>query len=147
MKKYVVTLTDDERELLARMVSSGKAAARKLMHARVLLKADVCPGGPGWKDEQISQGLEIGTATVERIRRQFVEEGLESALTRRRPNRQYDRRLDGGREAHLIAVACSPAPQGRVRWTMQLLADRMVALGHVEQLSRETVRRAMKKTN
>lgn len=145
MKKYVVTLTEEERAGLRGLISAGKAAARKLMHARILVKADASPGRPGWDDVSISEALEVGTATIERVRKQFVEEGLEAALERRRPRRQYERRLDGVREAHLIAVTCSEAPEGRRRWTMQLLADKMVALGYVEVLSRETVRRTLKK--
>lgn len=147
MKKHIVTLTDEEREHLRRLLGSGKAAARKLTHARILLKADASPGGPNWEDQQISRSLEVGTATAERVRRQFVEEGLEASLERRKPRREYERRLDGADEAHLIALTCGQAPEGRDRWTMQLLADRMVALGYVEQLSRETVRRTLKKTS
>ena len=145
MKKYVVTLTEEERAGLHGLISAGKAAARKLVHARILLKADASPGGSGWDDRSISEALELGTATIERIRKQFVEEGLPAALERHRPRRQYERRLDVVKEAHLVAVTCSEAPEGRERWTMQLLADKMVALGHVESLSRETVRRTLKK--
>lgn len=147
MKKYKVTLTDEERMQLRQMISAGKAAARKLMHARILLKADASEGGPNWKDEQISQSLEVGTATVERVRKQFVEQGLEPALERRKPDREYERRLDGVGEAHLIALACGQAPEGREHWTMQLLAEGMVTLGYVESVSRETVRRTLKKTS
>lgn len=129
------------------MISAGKAAARKLTHARILLKADAGEGGPNWKDEQIGQSLEVGTATVERVRKQFVEDGMEAALERRKPDREYERRLDGVGEAHLIALTCSEAPEGRERWTLQLLADGMVALGYVESVSRETVRRTLKKTS
>ena len=146
MKKYVVTLADEERGELGRMVTSGKGAARKLIHARILLKADSGVTGPGWDDAEIAEALEVGTATIERVRKQFVEEGLEAALSRRRPRREYRRKLDGDAEAHLIAVACSQAPEGRKRWTLRLLADRMVALEHVEELSYETVRRVLKKT-
>ncbi len=146
-KKYIVTLTQEERQMLQAMLSRGKAAARKLMHARILLKADAAPGGPGWNDAVIAEGLEIGRATVERVRKQFVEEGLDAALERRKPRRQYHRKLDGDGEAHLIALACSQSPEGRNRWTLRLLADRMVALEHVEQLSYQTVRRTLKKTN
>ena len=145
MKKYVVTLTEEERAGLRVLVSAGKAAARKLAHVRILLKADSSPGGAGWDDVSIGEALEVGTATIERVRKQFVEEGLEAALERHRPRRQYERRLDGVKEAHLVAVTCSEAPEGRERWTMQLLADEMVALGHVAALSRETVRRTLKK--
>ena len=117
------------------------------MHARILLKADAASGGPDWNDAAIAEGLEVGRATVERVRKQFVEEGLDAALERRKPRRQYHRKLDGDGEAHLIALACSQAPEGRNRWTLRLLADRMVALEHVEQLSYQTVRRTLKKTN
>lgn len=146
-KKYIVTLTEAERQMLQAMLSKGKAAARKLMHARILLKADASTGGPAWYDDQIAEGLEVGRATVERVRKDFVEEGLEAALERRNPRRQYERRLDGDGEAHLIALACSQAPQGRSRWTLQLLADRMVQLEYVEQISDQTVRRTLKKTS
>jgi hypothetical protein len=146
-KKYIVTLTDAERQTLQEMLSRGKSAARKLMHARVLLKADAAPGGPGWQDERIAEGLEVGRATVERVRQLFVEEGLEVALDRRKPCRQYRRTLDGDAEAHLIALACGPAPEGRARWTLRLLADRMVQLEYVAAVSKDTVSRVLKKTS
>ena len=146
-KKYVVTLTPEERQRLREMVSRGKAAARKLVHARILLKADAAAGGPDWQDQAIAEGLEVGRATVERVRKQFVEEGLPAALERRKPRREYARKLDGDGEAHLIALACSQAPEGRGRWTLRLLADRMVQLEYVEQVSKDTVRRVLKKTN
>ena len=146
-KKYIVTLTEVEREMLQAMLSRGKAAARKLVHARILLKADASSGGPDWSDGQIAEGLEVGRATVERVRKEFVEEGLNAALERRKPDREYERRLDGVGEAHLVAMACGQAPSGRERWTMQLLAEGMVGLGYVESVSRETVRRTLKKTN
>ena len=146
-KKYIVTLTQEERRMLREMVSRGKAAARKLMHARILLKADVGEGAPALDDAAIAQEVEAGRATVERIRKEFVEEGLDAALERRKPRRQYRRKLDGDGEAHLIALACSRAPEGRSRWTLRLLADRMVALEHVEAVSYETVHRVLKKTN
>jgi transposase len=146
-KKYVVTLTEEERQMLREMVSRGKSAARKLTHARVLLKADQSEGGPSWEDAAIAQGLEVGMATVERVRKRFVEEGLEAVLDRRRSQRQYQHRLDGDGEAHLIALACSEAPEGRSRWTLRLLANRMVALEYVQKLSKDTVHRTLKKTN
>jgi transposase len=146
-KKYIVTLTDEERGMLQTMISRGKAAARRLTHARILLKADAAAGGPRWRDDAIAEGLEVGRATVERVRQQFVEEGLEAALQRRKPRRQYARTLDGDGEAHLIALACSQAPEGRSRWTLRLLADRMVALEYVEAISKDTVWRVLKKTN
>jgi len=146
-KKYIVTLTQEERRMLQAMLSKGKAAARKLMHARILLKADAGPGGPAWKDGRIADGLEVGTATIERIRKMFIQEGLTAALERRRPRRQYDRALDGDGEAHLVALTCQKPPEGRSRWTLRLLADRMVQLEYVEQLSKDTVARVLKKTN
>jgi transposase len=146
-KKYIVTLAQEERRMLQAMLSRGKAAARKLMHARILLKADAAPEGPGWEDAAIAQGLDVGRATVERVRKEFVEEGLDAALERRKPRRQYQRKLDGDGEAHLIALTCSQAPEGRSRWTLRLLADRMVALEQVDRLSYETVREVLKKTN
>jgi transposase len=129
------------------MLSKGKAAARKLMHARILLKADAGADRPAWSDDQIAQGLEVGRATVERVREEFVEEGLEAALERRKPRRQYRRKLDGDGEAHLIALACSKAPEGHSRWTLRLLASRMVQLEQVDHLSHETVREVLKKTS
>jgi transposase len=146
-KKYIVTLTEVERKILQAMLSRGKAASRKLVHARILLKADISPSGPGWNDDQIAEGLEVGRATVERVRKEFVEEGMEAALDRRKTRRQYMRSLNGDGEAQLIALACQKAPEGRSRWTLRLLADRMVRLEHVEQLSYQTVRRTLKKTN
>jgi transposase len=146
-KKYIVTLTEVERKMLQAMLSRGKAASRKLVHARILLKADISPSGPEWNDDQIAEGLEVGRATVERVRKEFVEEGMEAALERRKPRRQYRRKLDGDQEAHLIALACGQAPEGRSRWTLRLLADRMVQLEQVDHLSYETVRVVLKKTN
>ena len=146
-KKYIVTLMDEERQMLHAMLCRGKAAARKLAHARILLKADTGPDGPGWRDDAIAEGLEVGRATVERVRRQFVEEGLDAALERRKPRRQYARTLDGDGEAHLVALACSQAPEGQSRWTLRLLADRMVALEYVDAVSKDTVSRVLKKTN
>jgi len=146
-KKYIVTLTQEERRMLREMVSHGKAAARKLMHARILLKADGADDAPVLDDARIAREVEAGRATVERVRKEFVEEGLEAALERHKPRRQYRRKLDGDAEAHLIALACSQAPEGRSRWTLRLLADRMVALEQVDHLSHETVRAVLKKTS
>jgi transposase len=146
-KKYIVTLTEEERGMLRQMLSRGKAAARKLMHARILLKADASPRAPCWSDDAIAEGLDVGRATVERVRKQFVEEGLDAALVRRKSRRQYHRVLDGDGEAHLIALACQQPPEGRSRWTLRLLAERMVALEYVERVSYQTVRRTLKKTS
>jgi len=117
------------------------------MHARILLKADAAVGGPGWNDETIAEALEVGRATVERVHKEFVEEGLEAALERRKPRRQYRRRLDGDGEAHLVALACQGPPEGRSRWTLRLLADSMVQLEYVDQISYQMVRQTLKKTN
>jgi transposase len=145
-KKYHVTLTPEERVELERMISSGKAAARKLAHARILLKADEAEGGPGWSDERIAEALDVGLSTVWRVRRCFVEEGIEAAIAPKPSTRVYERKLDGAGEARLVKLACSGPPERRKRWTLQLLADRMVVLGHAEDgLSYETVRRVLKK--
>src|SRR6516162_55644 len=148
MKKYKVTLTAEERQQLHDLVNTGKAAAKKLAHARILLKADAAPGGPAWLDPRIADALEVSVATVERVRQRFVEQGLDAALSRKpreRPARQP--KLDGRGEARLIALACSAPPQGRKEWTMKLLADRLVELEVVDTICDETVRRVLKKTN
>jgi len=146
-KKYIVELTDVERKTLRELISSGKGAARKLARARILLKADSSPGAPNWSDVKITEALDVGRATVERLRKRFVEEGFEAALGRRKSQRNYQRKLDGDGEAHLIALACSKAPEGCSRWTLRLLAERMVALEYIDQVSHETVRSVLKKTN
>lgn len=146
-KRYHVTLTPEERGELERMISAGKAAARKLTHARILLKADEAEGGPGWTDGQIAEALDVGLSTVWRVRQRFVEDGVDAAITPKPSARVYIRKLDGAGEARLVKLACSAPPQGRNRWTLQLLADRMVVLGHADDgLSYETVRRVLKKT-
>ena len=147
VRKYRVRLTDEQRRGLRRLITSGQAPARKLMHARILLKSDGSRGAPGWSAAKISHALEVGVATVERVRQQFAREGLEAALVRRRSRRVYRRKLDGSGEAHLIALTCGEPPAGRERWTLRLLAERMVTLEHVDALSHETVRRTLKKTN
>lgn len=140
-KKYVVDLTEEERSTLQQILRSGRHAARKMRWARALLKAD-----DGWKDEKIAEALDISLPTVQRIRQRFVEEGLEVALGAHshRP-RPYLQRLDGKQEAKLIALACSKAPEGRTRWTLRLLAQKMVELHVVERVSYQTVRRVLKK--
>ena len=148
MKKYKVTLTADERQLLHSLIATGKAAAKKLIHARILLKADAADGGPAWPDWQIADALEVSTDTVERVRQRFVEQGLDAALDRKRRERPArEIKLDGRAEARLIALACSAPPEGRVAWTMQLLADKLVELEVVDSISDETVRLALKKTS
>jgi hypothetical protein len=146
-KRYKVTLSQEEREELTRLVNTGKAAARKLSHARILLLADEGEGGPGWKDDQIVEALSTSRSTVERTRQSCVENGLEAALNHKRPCKTRRRVLDGQAEAHLVRLACSTPPEGRERWTMQLLADQLVELKVVESISDETVRTTLKKTN
>jgi transposase len=148
MKKYRVTLNAEERRGLQELIASGKAAAKRLAHARILLKADAAPGGPAWADDRIAEAVELSVATVERVRRRFVEHGLEAALVRKpqdRPSRLP--KLDGGAEARLVALACSKPPGGRAEWTMQLLADKLVELEVVDSISDETVRRTLQKTS
>ena len=144
-KKYVVRLTDQERSQLETLVRRGRTHARKLLYARILLKAD-SDGPDRWTDEKIAEALEVSAATVARERRRFCEDGLEVALMPKKPGRPRRRVLDGRAEANLIALSCSEPPEGRERWSMRLLADRMVELGHVGALSHETVRRTLKKT-
>jgi len=144
-KKYVVRLTGEERGQIEALVRRGRAHARRLLYGRILLKADA-DGTDRWTDERIAEALEVSTATVARERRRFCEDGLEVALMPKKPGRPRRRVLDGRAEARLLALACSEAPEGRERWSMRLLADRMVELGHVEALSHETVRRTLKKT-
>jgi transposase len=149
MKKYVVELTEDERERLHKLISAGSAPARMLNRARILLKADVgnhSEGGP-LLDREIAPMLETSTATVQRVRERFCRQGLESTLERSAPDRVYQRSFDGRAEARLIALACSEAPQGRERWSMRLLADKAVEMGIVGGVSHETVRKTLKKTN
>lgn len=146
-KKYPVQLTDDDRTKLEEMIAAGTAPARKLMHARILLKADQGPHGPGWVDERIAEAVEVSQPTVARVRRQAVGAGLDAALNRRAPRRTYHRKLDGEAEARLITLACSDPPAGQARWTLRLLADELVELEVVEAISYQTVRRVLKKTN
>ena len=148
MKKYRVQLSQEQRQQLQQEVKTGKGPARQLMHARILLKADEGTSGPGWSDEQIREALEVSVPTIERVRRRFDEHGLEDAITRRaQPERPSKRKIDGEQEAHLIALCCSEAPTGHDHWTMRLLADKMVALGYVEEVSHKTVWETLKKTN
>ena len=145
-KKYRVTLTPVERADLERMTRTGKAAATKLTHARILLLADQSPDGPARSDGQIVEALGVSKNTVCRVRERLVEQGFEAALVRKPAARTYARKLDGRGEAHLVALACSKPPAGRSDWTLQLLADQMVAMGHADTLSYETVRQVLKKT-
>jgi transposase len=143
-KKYLVKLTEEERQGLQTLVSQGRAAARKISRAWMLLKADAGLG-PGWSDEEIRTTFTVGLATIYRVRQTFVEEGLDAVLTRRPKSRHRLRKLDGEQEAHLIALACSKPPPGRRRWTLRLLAGKLVELGYTDHVCPETVRQTLKK--
>lgn len=145
-KKYIVNLTVEERQSLEAMVNTGKRAAATITHARILLKADAGQASGSWRDQDIKAALDISIRTIERVRRRFVEEGLDVALNPR-PGRGRKRKIDGEAEAHLVALRCSEPPEGRGRWTLRLLADRMVALEYLDELSHESVRQVLKKTN
>jgi transposase len=145
-KKYIVTLTAAERAALQAMIAAGKRAARTLAHARILLKADVRADEPAWDDAAISQAVEVSRATVQRVRQLFVEEGLEAALHPRPRRRTRLPLVDGAAEAQLVTLACSQPPAGAGRWTLRLLAEKMVELAYVEHVSHETVRQVLKKT-
>ncbi len=146
-KKYSVALSGVERMELSRLIAAGTESARKLTHARILLKADQSEAGPAWVDERIAEAVETSQPTVARIRKQYVEEGLAAALNRRPPTRQYQRKFDGEQEAHLVALACSEPPPGFARWSLRLLADRLVELTIVDTVSHQTVARTLKKTS
>lgn len=146
-KKYKITLTEEERTELSELISKGKAAARKLTRVRILLLADGSSSGRGCKDGEIVMALGVSRATVERTRQVCVEQGIEAALNHKRPYRKRRKVLDGEAEAHLVALTCSETPAGRERWTMQMLVDKLVELEVVGTVSKETVRRTLKKTN
>jgi len=146
MKKYVVELTSEERRQLEGLVKKGKVAGYKIRHAQMLLKADQGKQGPGWRDKQIAQAFGSHLTTVERLRKRFVEQGLEAALERNK-RQNYTCKLDGDAEARLITIACGEPPEGRNEWTLRLLADRLVELSVVDSISHMTVSRTLKKTN
>lgn len=147
-KKFIVELTTEERSQLQSIVSKGKAAACKILHANILLKADRGSDGPGWKDRDIAEAFGCHRTTVENLRKQLVTQGFEAALERAKRGPQLSRRkLDGRGEASLIALGCSQAPEGRNRWTLRLLAEGLAELGVVDSISYETVRGVLKKTS
>lgn len=147
MKKYRVTLTDSEREELHALLKKDKVAARKRIHAQVLLQADESPGQPAWPDKQIAAAYHVRARTVERIRQRFVEHGFTAALQARAPQENYYRKFDGAKEARLIQLACSKPPRGYARWSLKLLADELVRLEVMDSISDEGVRKVLKKTN
>ena len=145
-KRYVVRLSAEEREQLKNLVSKGKGAAYKIKHANIMLAADA--NGPSWTDPRIAEALSVHPKTVANVRERFVLQGLEAALGRNpQSSPSRERILDGAKEARLIALACSQAPPGRCRWTLRLLADKLVELEVADSISYETVRRTLKKTN
>jgi len=142
--KYQVVLNEKQRQHLEKITSSGKVPARQMKRAQILLKSDV---QIHWSYERIMEAFNVSAVTIAAVRKVFVEQGLEVALQRKKPDREYEHRLDGEGEAHLIALACSEPPSGRKRWSLRLLQDRFVKLGHVDEISYETIRRVLKKTN
>jgi hypothetical protein len=145
---YKVTLSEDERQLLEEITTRGKHSSQKVLNALILLG---CDEGPFQEQKQTGQQLAdvlpVSLRKIDRIKRRFVEEGLESALEKRRPDRQYAKKADGDFEAHLVALSCSAPPEGHARWSLRLLADKMVELEYVDSVSHETVRRVLKKTS
>lgn len=147
VKKYIVTLSSEERDHLQATLRSGKHATRKLLRARILLKADASEAGDAWTDDRIAESLDTSPRTVARVRQQLVEEGIEGVLTpKRSPNSARARIFDGASEARLIALACSTPPEGRTRWTLAMLEDQVVALNIVPRASDNTIGRVLKKT-
>jgi transposase len=146
-KKHIIKLSEEERTYLAEKITSGVGAARSLRRANIMLKADQGEHGPAWSDGKISEAFEIGKSSIYKIRKQYHERGLKETLSRKKPDRIYERCLDGEGEAHLIALTCSEAPEGRGRWSLRLLGDQMIELAYVESISHETIRSVLKKTN
>ncbi len=148
MKKYTIELTQTQRQELEQITKAGQARARKILHAHILLKGDSGEQGSNWSDGEIEQAFGVGESTILRVRKRFVEHGLADALTRRpQPARPEKRILNGRHEAYLIALSCGQKPEGRERWSVRLLAHKMVEVGYVEQVGRETIRVTLKKTN
>ena len=148
MKKYIVRLTPEERTTLKKLLTSGRGSGRMFTRIRILLKADQSEQGPAWPDEQISDAFDVTVQTIEKVRKQLVEEGFDAVLSRRQYRQKLSRKkIDGDVAAHLVALCCSDPPKGRIRWTLRLLADKVVELGYVDSISYEAVRQTLKKTN
>lgn len=148
MTKYIVRLSEQERKHLTSLVRKGKVIAYKRMHAQVLLSCDEGEQGPAMSNQEVTDALGLSKGTPRNIRKRFVEEGFEAALGRKKQkNPSRPRKLDGKAEARLIALACSPPPEGRARWTLRMLADKLVTLDIVETISTNTVLRTLKKTS
>jgi transposase len=146
VKRYIVTLSDEERKSLEALIHTGRRSARQINHARILLKADTNQSNGGSRDTEIEEALDVSVRTIERVRQRFVEEGLDSSI-QHRPGAGRKRKVTGEQEAHLIALRCRKPPIGHARWTLRLLADQMVELGYIDQISHETVRQTLKKMN
>jgi hypothetical protein len=144
-QKYVIELTEEERQHLEKLTSSGIASVRQVTRAHILLKSDRSTASPQWTYEQICAAFNVSPITVLNVRRSFVAKGMQATLGRKKPEREYQRALDGEAEAHLIALACSAPPEGRKVWSLRLLRDRFVRLGHVDHISHETIRTTLKK--
>ena len=148
MKKYIVRLSPEELATLKKLLTSGRGTGRLFTRVRILLKADQSDEGPAWSDEKISEAFDITVQTIEKVRKQLIEEGFDAVLSRHPYTQKVSRKkIDGDVEAHLIALCCSEPPKGRVRWTLRLLADKIVELGYVDRISYEAVRQTLKKTN
>lgn len=147
MEKYIVKLTGEERKKLKDIINKGRAARAKVLNGRILLKVDEGRGGQKWSDEDTSKALDVSTRTIERLRKRFVTEGYEASLNRKPPSRTKTIKIDGEVEAHIIALACSKPPEGYAKWTLKLLANHMVQLEYIDNISTEGVRRTLKKTN
>ena len=145
-KQHVVRLTPTERAEVRALVAAGVAPARTQTHARIRLKCDAGAGGPRWSDARVAEAVEVSARTVARVRARFATQGVAAALGRKRPDRVYRRKLDSAQEARLVAIACTEPPPGQARWSVRLLANRLVALEVVDGISPETVRATLKKT-
>jgi len=142
--KYIVILNEEQRQHLEKLTSSGRVPARQMKRAQILLKSDM---QLNWSYERIMDAFDVSAVTIAQVRKTFMKQGLEVALQRKKPEREYEHALDGEGEAHLIALACSEPPIGRKHWSLRLLQDRFVKLGHVDSISYETIRRVLKKKN
>lgn len=147
MVRYKVTLTQEERDTLMSITKGGTHTSKKVIHSLILLNCDEGEFADKVNNEDVAKVLKIGVRTIDRVKKKFVEEGLESALENKPTSRVYEKKADGDVEAHLVALACSKAPEGFSKWSLRLLADKMIELEYVEDISYETVRRVLKKTN
>lgn len=146
-KKFIVNLTENERQELLSLTKKGKLPARKMRHIQILLMANSGKQGNNWSDEKTASSLDVSTKTICRVRQTFVEDGLEAAINRREHKNFKPRKLGGDEEAHLVALCCSKAPEGSCRWTLRMLADRLVELEIIDSISHEAVRQTLKKMN